>query len=289
MATYTSNQVAQTNSTTTMRAHVAFVEALLTAAGWVQTADTGQTASGAFPAATGTNTSAGYQVWRMNDALQATAPVFVRFDFGSGAAANTLGVWCYIGTGSNGSGTITGQLNGFLTPQQVTSASSLPSYGSGSTNRICAVHNYQTTTANCTIMWGIERSKDATGADTADGVIFNSMWGAAGTLQAHQYLPFTGTKRTYTAWITTTSGPAALGSLVDGANTGLLPVIPMGQLGPQEQGLNFLLYYSTDLVANNNTSVTVKGSAKTYKPLGTPQAWGNASVITASCFAIRYE
>jgi hypothetical protein len=47
---------------------------------------------------------AGYEVWRFNDAQQATAPIFLKFEFGS----NVPTVKITVGTGSNGSGTITG-------------------------------------------------------------------------------------------------------------------------------------------------------------------------------------
>lgn len=292
MATYTSSQVMQTNSTTTMRAHVAFFEALMAAAGWVQTADTGQTAASAFPAATSTNTVAGYQVWRMADSLQGTYPVYVKFEFGSGAATNTLGLWFTIGTGSNGAGTITGILGSrFAVPQQTTSASSLPAYGSGGTARLCAIQGYQTATANCVVMWGIERSKDSAGADTGSGVIFSSQWGSAlSNLAGWQYLPFSGTTRAAQVSCTIVANQSSTASMADGANVGLMPIYPMAQMGPMEQQLNYLLYYNTDIVVGNNISVTVKGSSHTYRTLGVPYNWSSATPLWgSSCFAIRYE
>lgn len=292
MATSTANCVAQASTTGTIRPHVAFVEALLTAAGWVQTADTGQTASASFPAATGTLTVAGYQIWRMNDALQGTAPVFVKIEFGSGSVTNSLGMWFTIGTGSNGTGTITGIIGGnrFSVASQGQSATLFPCYGSGSTSRLSALHCYTTATVQVSMAWGIERTKDAAGADTNAGVIFNSVVGAPGTLQGHQYLPFAGTVRAAQTNPTIPIGSAALGTLVDGANVGLLPIFPMAQIGPLEQGLNFAIYFGTDIAANTDISATVKGSARTYKTFGTPFSWGAANQnYTSSCFAMRYE
>jgi hypothetical protein len=251
MATTTSSQVAQTNATGTMRPHVAFFEAVMAAGTWTQTADTGQTASGSFAASTGTLTAAGYQVWKMADALQGTFPVFVKFEFGSGAVANTLGIWITIGTGSNGSGTITGilgQRNGLL--GQATSATSYPSYGAATTSSACAFHNYTTATQNNNILWSIERTKDGSGANTSAGVIFAGAYGAPnGILTGFQYLPFSGTIRAMQANPTIAASIAGLGTLVDGANIGALPLLPMGQTGPTEPGLNLLMYFGTDIAA----------------------------------------
>lgn len=82
----------------------------LAAAGMVQTADTGQInwVTVLKPAA---GVTAGYEVWRFADAMQATAPIFVKISYGIGAAAaaNTASITAVVvGTGSNGSGTITG-------------------------------------------------------------------------------------------------------------------------------------------------------------------------------------
>ena len=103
------------------------ITALLTAGGWIQTADTGQTSNATFATIyNGTlNSSSGYQIWRMNDSLQGTYPVFIKIEFGCGSVSNTPAMWVTIGTGSNGTGTITGiviartQFNAGLTASTV--------------------------------------------------------------------------------------------------------------------------------------------------------------------------
>lgn len=85
---------------------------LFTTLGLTQTADTGQVwssgggAIGTLPGSA--NTSAGYVIGRFNDTLQATAPVFLRLDFGAGSPTTNPQMWITVGTGSNGSGTING-------------------------------------------------------------------------------------------------------------------------------------------------------------------------------------
>lgn len=78
----------------------------LTAVGLTQTADTGQIgATASIPAI---NSSAGYTIWRFNDTLQATVPIFIKLEFGAAAIATTEPqMWITIGTATNGAGTLT--------------------------------------------------------------------------------------------------------------------------------------------------------------------------------------
>jgi len=85
----------------------------LSTIGLTQTADTGQVAFGSpVPAITlpgiGSPQGGGYQVWRFNDTLQSTYPIFMRFDFGTHDTYSACpGIYITVGTGSDGSGTIT--------------------------------------------------------------------------------------------------------------------------------------------------------------------------------------
>lgn len=89
------------------RAWGAGFSAKLLAVGLTQTADTGQI-NWVTAARPGTNSDGGYEIWRFNDAAHATAPIFIRFDYGTGANASRPRIRVTLGTGSNGSGTITG-------------------------------------------------------------------------------------------------------------------------------------------------------------------------------------
>lgn len=81
--------------------------AKLALCGLVQTADTGQInwATVTRPAV---NVMAGYEIWRFNDTMQASAPIFLKFQFGTTTSATGPGIRIEIGTGSDGAGTITG-------------------------------------------------------------------------------------------------------------------------------------------------------------------------------------
>lgn len=77
--------------------------------GLTQTADTGQidTATVAKPGAI--STSMGYAIFRFNDTLQGTVPIYMKIEFGStsGAATNP-GIWVTFASATDGAGNTTG-------------------------------------------------------------------------------------------------------------------------------------------------------------------------------------
>jgi hypothetical protein len=83
----------------------------LEAVGLVQTADSGQvdwttsTARTAEMSATGGNGE--YEIWRFADAQQATHPIFLKVWYGRSDSADQVRTMFQVGTGSDGSGTLT--------------------------------------------------------------------------------------------------------------------------------------------------------------------------------------
>lgn len=77
------------------------------ALGLVKTADTGQIdwTTVTRPAA---GVAAGYEIFYLNDSLHATAPIYMKIAYGTAITGTTTpGTWIQIGTGSNGTGTLT--------------------------------------------------------------------------------------------------------------------------------------------------------------------------------------
>lgn len=74
-----------------------------------KTTDTGQInwSTVTRPAA---NSAAGYEIRRFNDSLQATAPIFIKLEFGTAGNAAMPSIWVTVGTGTNGAGTLTGSV-----------------------------------------------------------------------------------------------------------------------------------------------------------------------------------
>lgn len=113
MATTTFACASDNTSDATFRAWVSALVGALTAV-LVQTADTGQINVATVTRPATVNTSAGYVILRFSDALQATRPIFIKVEFGTGSnptVASTLPqLWLTVGKGSDGAGNITGVL-----------------------------------------------------------------------------------------------------------------------------------------------------------------------------------
>lgn len=90
------------------RAWAQAIHDTLVAVGLVQTSDTGQIDLTTVTTPGTNNTDAGYEIWRFNDAAQGSDPAFFRINYGRGAAAGRCRLQVVLGTGSNGSGTISG-------------------------------------------------------------------------------------------------------------------------------------------------------------------------------------
>lgn len=79
----------------------------LAAVGLVQTSDTGQINLTTVTTPAVNSTDAGYEIWRFSDAAQSTDPIFFKVSYGRGGAAARPRMSVQVGTGSNGSGTLT--------------------------------------------------------------------------------------------------------------------------------------------------------------------------------------
>lgn len=91
------------------RAWAQAVHDKILAAGLVQTSDTGQInlATVVRPAA---DALAGFEIWRFNDAEQATNPIFIRVNYYSGDAVTEQRLMFSVGKGSSGAGVLTTEM-----------------------------------------------------------------------------------------------------------------------------------------------------------------------------------
>jgi hypothetical protein len=155
------------------------VNAKLASVGLVQTADTGQINWATIaPAPTLGMQSVGYEIWRFNDALQATAPIYIKLEYGtygySGSAAynDTVGMWITVGTGTDGAGNITGIKITRRPSWQTNNAGGPPAAGDWP-SYICHFAGYLGVWlkhgSGSAMGFAIARLNDAAGAFTADG------------------------------------------------------------------------------------------------------------------------
>lgn len=105
MTTNTYSSVVDHTGDAGFRAWGAELSAALATAGLVQTADTGQI-NWVTVNRPGTNTAAGYEIWRF-----ANSSRYLKIEYGTGSTAAGPQMWITVGDGSNGSGTLTGQLS----------------------------------------------------------------------------------------------------------------------------------------------------------------------------------
>jgi hypothetical protein len=160
--------------------------AALAAAGLVQTSDTGQInwVTVLKPAA---SAFGGYEIWRFADTLQATAPIFLKIEYGIGAAvaATSAAIRVSIGTSTNGAGTLGGVTQVLDAAPNLGSASNSntnavsPSYichpaAGGSLTMVFNAGGLTSPPAAPVAALVLDRTRDAAGAPT--GVGATALW-----------------------------------------------------------------------------------------------------------------
>jgi hypothetical protein len=164
--------------------------------GLVQTADTGQI-NWTTVTRPGTTTNAGYEVFYLNDSLHATSPIYIKLYYGTAGVADRPRIQVEVGTGSNGSGTITGTAKtAVVTCGAANSVGGTTSYAS----YVCVVSGFvgvlHKLTHGSHFGLCISRTVDTTGAATSLGA--NVTVGSS-SVQLNQNLRFTATAAAYSA------------------------------------------------------------------------------------------
>lgn len=162
------------SSAANYKAWASAIGAQLTAFGWSKTSDTGQVDWSTNPAVPASGSYL-YEIWKPGDALQTGASqFFVKLEYGHSGYTPPCKIRVSIGTGTNGSGTLTGFVLG-----PYDSPGSSPGAGGGSTTVYESDFSGDTdrfsmliwrNSGGAYILISIERTKDSTGANTADGV-----------------------------------------------------------------------------------------------------------------------
>jgi hypothetical protein len=144
MATYSYSSRMRHDSDAAFREWGSAFSAALAGVGLVKTADTGQINWGTVTRA-GTNSDAGYEVWRFSDPLQDTYPIVIRFDYGTGSGATSPRLRAVITQATDGAGNATGTYN--TTPRALvrgaaaTSDNAYTSYFSFTPAGLCIAFN----------------------------------------------------------------------------------------------------------------------------------------------------
>lgn len=231
----------------------------LQAVGIVKTADSGQIDWAAVSAPTAANTQMGYEIYRFNDTLQSTAPVFIKLSFGSGSSTSYPALWISVGTGSNGSGTITGEM---LPEQQnyaYASSTAVTHYISGSSNRF--VIAIQGSSSGYHIVLTMERTHDSSGSDTSNGVMVNRI---AYSVDSQHYTLFSDS-----SVVTTSQIMCLTPTGMSGAKSPDINLYPVRFFTPGEGPVSNCLvgYISGDFAVNSSYTVSICGIDRAFRTM----------------------
>lgn len=283
------NILAGTNNDAEFRTWGSAIGTQIAAMGLVQTADTGQI-NWATVLRPGLNTSAGYEIWRFADALQATKPVFIRIDYGIAAVTDRMRIIVRVGTATDGAGTLTGQVGTAITLAPSASKAVgvlLPSFCSGSTSRLNLLTNVDLANSNFSMLICVERTKTNLGVDTGDGIatFFFSSFG-----QQFQAIPFSGTVPAVS-----TINPAVSLAASNGQYSSIGPYVTISPtiicLG-KACFASWAAYIAADLPKMSPISVDHIGATRTMLPLSDTIALGNSyvqGVVTGHSLAMLWE
>jgi len=172
MTTYTNAAVMDHTTDAAFRTWGSYLAAALATVGLVQTTDTGQINWTTVTRA-GTNANAGYEIWKFNDSYQATAPIFIRFDYGTGSTTASGRLQVTVGTSTNGAGTMTGTTTTALTVSRGVTGSTVlayTTYMSGAAGFFGMV--FKTGSVSTSLPFSVvtvSRSCDANGTPTTTG------------------------------------------------------------------------------------------------------------------------
>lgn len=272
------------------RAEVQFVHDTF-ALGWVQTADTGQISPATTARPTASNQFVGYEMWRMDDALQATKPVFARVEYRSGGGSpNIFVLGITLGAGSDGSGNIVGPFRPILYVGGGNNMTNdMQCFGSAAADRITLAMGLTGAAAGQTMVFALERTRDSTGATTGAGLIMFRRDGAAGvgTDNYSQVIPFGAVAPTEEAGvqcILSTNNPT---TYTGDQGVGLM--IPMLGVAIQP-GLNICVVMANDFASFAQVSFPLYGATHTWQHCGPLVSSLRATrVDTNTRLMIRFE
>lgn len=233
--------------------------------GMVDTLATGSVDIATMAIPTAQNESKGFKVYRFDDALQATYPVFVKVEFGSGTSAGPPGLWFTIGKTHDGAGTLTNILQARTQIQWGAQVNTLsPCYSSGNTAQArVGIVLWSALSTTYSSYFFLERSKNAAGQDTGDGLIL--IWGKLNAWFSQYIIYANVVQPTLVYGITallTYANPSTFGAAV-----GLSLAVPMGN-DAKQPGKNVIVCRDSDFSYGSAIYVRVYGATRTFFRVG---------------------
>lgn len=262
------------------------VNTALAAVGLVQTADSGQVnwSTATWPA--GQYASAGYEVWRFDDTLQSTKPVFIRLEYATPyyAYQNTPNIM--VGTGTNGAGTLTGLTRGiFSTDQLPVSDGTVRSYFSSDKSSLCMCLVGSASGISTSPFWlTIDRTRDSDGTANGDGLYILRGCANDPVNTSAAILNFVATTQVST-------NPSAFVPPFSSNYAGQMALYPHPVVIPKLEApaLACLSYWAGDIMRFSPVTVTHLGASHTYLCLGPVVQGVDVAKSASVSLAMRYE
>lgn len=284
MTTKTYSSVLDHTSDAGFRAWGAELGVNLALAGLVQTADTGQI-NWTTVTRPGVSTAGGYEIWRFADST-----LFLKIEYGTGTSAANPQMWITVGQGSNGTGTLTGQLS----TRNIWTANTAPtSTATNYTTYICVIADAMSitwkanSTSTSTVASGvlvIGKSVDGTGAATNLGY---GVWisGVSGNNPFFQSVRIVATAQTFTSNLTYFCIPGLVTASLSAGNVqAYLMQLNIPQVLPWPWA-NVVLV--SELTKLNTFSVAMVGSlSHTYLAQGGGQGGALNSLYSQATYSI---
>lgn len=261
--------------------------------GLVQTSDTGQI-NWASVTRPGTNTAGGFEIYRFNDSLQGTFPIFIKLEYGTGTGATVPSIWITVGTGSNGSGTITGQSS---TRNTATSTAAPGSTVTAYPTYVCVKDGFlgviwkagSVASPQAHGFFTVCRTTDDAGAETGDGFTVyrrGTLASASGSATA---------QAVSVSNATTFAASTAYGIVHHGVTSSSVgsdkQVYKCYTIQPRVRPtLQMAMGIVSEFVLGTSVSVTLVGATpRTYLSGGDATAYAGAQVLSSYCNMMLWE
>lgn len=282
MSLYTSTQSLTTNTVELYRLTGAAFRSAFTSAGFVRTTDTGQVSDWAAVTLPAYSTYPHYEIWRFDDELQSTNPVFLRVSYGRGPAGFSLKV--IVGTGSNGSGAITNPSTEYTVVPGTsgTIAGALDMWSLASDGSGFVIHAGSPSDSSSTyrrFIFSVERTRSVSGESLEHGILLNWLTASPNYPVLLIFNYHTGTWTTPPVGFITNPWPPA--GVTSTGPDGIVYAKPFQWVGLGVTEPCFmkmvLLINAYDVIADTILEFPFLGDTRQYKTFG--QMWTHASVF----------
>lgn len=293
MTTFATTGSFVNNTDATFRAWALAVHDAMIGAGFIQTTDTGQMDFATVLKPTTTSTSAGYVMYRFADAMQATAPIFIKIEMGMGSTLDTSFGWrLAVANGTNGAGSVAAALfvqTGW-TSQPITSYAGVNNtWGCHTAGAGWLLFYYESNSVGAMLGFAIFRTPDDAGVPSGEGcsIYFKTPTSQGGSVSLLRFIP----TPTVILNQNVSNSPACFPFGLTDYKIGVdIQFFPHWSVAPKVRLMPYAFsYINADLThASPITTTVIDGVSRVYLPIAglsiIVSAFGGASSTTSTAF-----